>query len=484
MTRTHALFLAVLLCAPIALLIWQRRNPSGLDRPAQDAEAAERATRTYRWAVLAVMVWLAIGVAGRSLDLQHNIETAALLLVVTGGVLIAPSYPLAGPASYGLLSYTFGRDDTVTTTLMNLGGTSAIAALSVAATFVWWRRRGGPLLLPGGLLGWSVALFAGWIAVSVLTSMAAGRPLDPALTWRAARYAQAVGLFYVAAVSRPGLGDIRAMVLALSAALVVRQVFLTSYWLFEQNLAILTVVTVPMALTLAFCRPFSRLQIPLGLLSAYMAAMLLYVQNRGAVVGLAAACLGMWPLARRRWLGLLALLTLPMVVGYWAFEAGLLDRFRQIYADGRFLGSAAERLAIWKGGLEIAREHWLFGVGPGNFEFALRALTGGRLWMNAHNSYIELLVEEGAPALGLYLLIFLGAAVRLAGAARRFPNNWRRTVGAGLLGSFAAHLAAGTFLSNPSLVWTWTLIGVAASLSGAAGPGDVGLQTPQRPSGE
>ena len=81
--------------------------------------------------------------AVRALDLQHNLETATLLAIVIGCLLAAPSRPLAGPTGYALLSYTFGRDDTVTTTLMNLGGTSIVAALSVAAAVVWWRRHGG-----------------------------------------------------------------------------------------------------------------------------------------------------------------------------------------------------------------------------------------------------------------------------------------------------------------------------------------------------
>jgi O-antigen ligase len=209
--------------------------------------------------------------------------------------------------------------------------------------------------------------------------------------------------------------------------------------------------------------------------------MILYVQNRGAVVGLGAASLGMWPLARRRWLALAVVATVPAAVGYWALQTGLFERFRDIYSDGRFLGSAAERLEIWAGGLQIAPAHWLFGVGPDNFEFALQQATDGRLFINAHNSYVELLVEMGLPALILYLAVFLAGAIQLIRVAYRHAGNWRRTVAAGLLGSLTAHLAAGTFLSNPSLVWTWTLIGLTLPL---ALPERVGFDLGQHPARE
>jgi O-antigen ligase len=462
----HALALAALLALPLALLLGRRFDPH--------VPAAERAfeavvtglERWYPWLVVGVAVWLAFGIARESLALHHNVESAILLSIVLGCAAAARSCPLAGPTAFCVLNYTFGRDDTVTVTLTELGAPSLVAALSVGAMLVWRRQHARGRPLPGGSLVWSAALLAAWLAVAVGAAVFAGRPVDPDVTWRATRYSHAAALFLVAACCRPGLRDLRLMVLALSAALIVRQVFLTSYWLLEQNLAMLTVVTVPVALAIASCRPLSPLQIPLAVGAAYMSGLILFVQNRGAVVGLAAAAIGLWPLARRRWLGLLVLATVPMGAAYWAWDAGLLDRFYAVYDDGRFVGTAAQRLEIWRNGLEIAREHPIVGFGPGNFEFALRTFTSGRMGFGAHNSVVELLVEAGAPALVFYLAVFALGAGHLFQVARRFRGDWRRTAAAGVLGSIAAHLTAGMFLSNPSLVWTWILLGLAVSLSG------------------
>jgi O-antigen ligase len=474
LAELHALVHVALLFGALALLVRRALGRTSSLGAIARTGFVTGLSRAYPWIVAAVTVWILIHLLAASLGLRHTVESVILLFIVMGCLWVAPRYPIAGPTAYLLLSYTFSRDDTVTVRLMNLDMPSWIPVLSVAALLVWLARHRDAPRLPSGWLVWSVALFAAWLGVSVLAAMVAGRPLEPDLTWRAVRYIQAVALFFVVAVSRPGLRDLRAMVLALSAALVIRQVFLTSAWLFEQNLAMLTVVTVPIALALAFCRPLNWLQMALVPLSGYMAAMILFVQNRGAIVGLGAACLGLWPLARRRWLGLLVLVTVPAAVAWWAFDAGWLQRFHDIYAGGHFLGTARQRLEIWSNGLAIAQHHWWFGVGPGNFESAIGARTAGHLTISAHNSIVELLVEDGAPAVVFYLVVFLAAAVHLARVAHRFGHDSRRTAAAGLLGVLAAHLAAGTFLDNPSLVWTWILIGVAASLPlvPASGDGD------------
>ena len=116
----------------------------------------------------------------------------------------------------------------------------------------------------------------------------------------------------------------------------------------------LAAITTPLVLAASFCRPLSVLQIPLAAGAAYMTAMVVFVQNRGALLGLGASFLGLWTMARarRRWLVVLAVLSISAIV--WAARAGLLNRFLEIYADGRFLGTAAERLDIWSAGLQLA----------------------------------------------------------------------------------------------------------------------------------
>lgn len=69
------------------------------------------------------------------------------------------------------------------------------------------------------------------------------------------------------------------------------------------------------------------------------------------------------------------------------------------------------RLGVWRCSLAMSREHLLFGSGPDTFYFALRHYldaTGtvlGENFDNPHNEYLAILVNNGLPALLLYVLL-------------------------------------------------------------------------------
>ena len=376
-TQAHALFLAGLLFLPLAVRILQALLEGAKNSEnATSAFAAGPTPLAHRVAASAAFVLLVVVVTAwltRALDgaaLNANDHRTALIALVAAMTAVAASVvvPLAAPTAYVVLSYLFPREDAVTKALMEIGTLSWIPTLSMVVVIAQARRREWHRLVPRSALGSVVILFAAWLGVSVVVAVVAGRPLSPDLIWRTTRYVQAITLFLVVAFWRPTLAQVRVITLVLISALAARQAWLTRAWLLEQNLAMVWVVSVPLALAVAFSRPITVSSLLLVPLSLYSAAMIVVVQNRGAVVGLAAALITLVLLARSRRLYLLLSLIPIAAAGVWALQAGLFHRFQEIYAGGRFLGTAAERLEIWQGGLEVARRHWFFGVGPGNFD--------------------------------------------------------------------------------------------------------------------
>jgi O-antigen ligase len=217
-------------------------------------------------------------------------------------------------------------------------------------------------------------------------------------------------------------------------------------------------------LAVSFCRPITATSVLLVPLSLYAAAMVVMVQNRGAVLGLVASLVALFLSARSRGRWFLLSLIPTVAAAAWVLRAGLAGRFREIYANGQFLDTAAHRLEIWRGSLEIVRRHWLFGVGPGNFNDFLPRYTGGRVDGYAHNSVVEILGETGVIGLALYVGVFAAAGWMLARTVRS-SAGWERPVSIGLLGALAAHVVAGMFQSNPSLLWIYVLLGSAAGVS-------------------
>jgi putative inorganic carbon (hco3(-)) transporter len=91
--------------------------------------------------------------------------------------------------------------------------------------------------------------------------------------------------------------------------------------------------------------------------------------------------------------------------------------------------SASSRLPVWKGGLEAARAHPIFGLGldrlrttpPFKYEYA-----------HAHNQFIHLAAEMGIPALIAYLAILIGAGWMTIGAIRVKMPEWMILIMRGL----------------------------------------------------
>ncbi|HDR9023552.1 TPA: O-antigen ligase C-terminal domain-containing protein [Burkholderia vietnamiensis] len=145
---------------------------------------------------------------------------------------------------------------------------------------------------------------------------------------------------------------------------------------------------------------------------------------------------------RRAWLipVVLALAFVAVNVAVrWAnvhFHLGLAESAAERMRDA---GQIAPRLALWKYGLAMFREHPLLGVGWGEFpshQFALaRALGGVEIANNSHDIFIDLLAKSGLVGLGVLALALVAWFVR----AVRVPQSSTRVFGFALIGVLLMH---------------------------------------------
>ncbi|MBA9897887.1 PglL family O-oligosaccharyltransferase [Burkholderia cepacia] len=105
----------------------------------------------------------------------------------------------------------------------------------------------------------------------------------------------------------------------------------------------------------------------------------------------------------------------------------------------RDAGQIAPRLALWKYGLAMFREHPLLGVGWGEFpshQFALvRSLGGVEIANNSHDIFIDLLAKSGLVGLGVLVVALVTWFVR----ALRAPQSSMRVFGFALIGILLMH---------------------------------------------
>jgi probable O-glycosylation ligase (exosortase A-associated) len=180
---------------------------------------------------------------------------------------------------------------------------------------------------------------------------------------------------------------------------------------------------------------------------------ILLTHSRGAFLSLAAMTAVMVWRSRNRTAGL-ALVAAAALIGVWFVPAEYVERIRSI-ADYRQDGSAMGRLAAWQTAINMAKANPIFGVGFQTFQwhywrFASGAEHEGR--RVAHNAYLQVLAECGAPALGLYLFL-IGASLWSLWRVRKqaeqlYYSSWIINYAKMLEASMIAFVVGSTFLNR------------------------------------
>lgn len=128
------------------------------------------------------------------------------------------------------------------------------------------------------------------------------------------------------------------------------------------------------------------------------------------------------------------------------------------------------RLAIWKRGIAELVEHPLLGVGTGQYATVMGQQYGSRAWLVAHNSFLQVGVEMGIPALLLFCIILLRIR-RNSRPATRSPHVETRALAFGVHQSLIIYATCGLFLSQAYSPILWLLLCFSFRLHREAGKG-------------
>lgn len=226
------------------------------------------------------------------------------------------------------------------------------------------------------------------------------------------------------------------------------------------SLAFLLVLALPIAWHLglthrsAIIRWVNRLYIPLGTLATFLTG------SRGALIILAAALLivpaTMGRLSLRMKVAVLGVLAASVIAAAiyvppktWARLATTADEIQS--------GTFNERKVIWEAGLELFPQHPIGGVGAGGFPQAAKPLLGYKI--EAHNTFLSVLVEEGLVGFILFSLMFASLFFH----ARAVVPEERRFVLILLLTFFAGLMPRSWELQKPTwLIFALLLAPVSA----------------------
>jgi O-antigen ligase len=177
-----------------------------------------------------------------------------------------------------------------------------------------------------------------------------------------------------------------------------------------------------------------------------------------------------------RWKSLFAALAVVVVAGGIAVAQPRLMHAIRHHTAGGLNKASSGRYDLVANGIRIARTHPALGVGLGGFEHAYAKRTHHTPRQSAsHNTPVTVAAEQGA--IGLVIYLWLVGALLLAAYRRiNHPAYGRLALaaGLGLLAIFVHSLAYNDFFEDPT---TWGLIGLIA----LAAPLRVRARRPPRP---
>ncbi len=167
----------------------------------------------------------------------------------------------------------------------------------------------------------------------------------------------------------------------------------------------------------------------------------LLANSRGASLGIAAALLTFF-LFQRRKIVTGFILAVTMAVALSLAPQSYFDRLTTIvhYENDQ---SATSRLELWDIGMQLIKDHPVFGVGPDNF--MAYAFNG------PHDCYIQAAAEMGLPAAALYCLILISglvSCIRAMGVSSRLPDGTNLRTLAVLILCIIAHMIVQGFTTG------------------------------------
>lgn len=198
-------------------------------------------------------------------------------------------------------------------------------------------------------------------------------------------------------------------------------------------------LTIPLVLSLLFTSRDKKRKV-IYLITAILAFVsLLMTFSRGSILGLVIAIYSMilTLVPEYLMLGLLVAIT-----GTLFLPSSILARILSIFQ--RNDSSSHYRLAIYRASMELLKNHYIRGIGLGQFRRIYRLYSHkGATSFHAHNSYLMVFIELGLLGILSFLFMLLGWTKSILSAARKNTSSLRiiaLACFAGILGSLTQAL--------------------------------------------
>jgi probable O-glycosylation ligase (exosortase A-associated) len=243
---------------------------------------------------------------------------------------------------------------------------------------------------------------------------------------------------------------------------------------FEDNndYALLLNVAAPMAFYAARGEKNVWLRRACYTVSVMMMITVLFTLSRGGFLGLCFVLLGVALKSKYKITGIAAVSLIGVIVFVFLPDR-IIERVGTISTASETDQSARMRFDSWQVSMRMINDHPVFGIGPRNMtEVFNRYLDTGNVRV-AHNSFLQMAVDAGLPALAIFLGLILLSWARLRRARGilrdRAPGSPLIAYSHGLEIALAGYIVSANFLSRHDLELIYEIFALATSFSLIAG---------------
>jgi probable O-glycosylation ligase (exosortase A-associated) len=203
-------------------------------------------------------------------------------------------------------------------------------------------------------------------------------------------------------------------------------------------------------------------------LSGMMMVTVLFTLSRGGFLGLCVIALGLAAKSRYKVTGLLAVVLIGSIT-FALLPNRIAERVGSIRTASEMDQSAQMRFDSWWVSLQIIGDHPLLGVGPRNMLGLYSRYLQTENIRVAHNSFLQMAVDAGLPALLMFLGVIVLSCLRLRRARHvmktRAPDSRLIAYSHGLEIALFAYFVSGNFLSRHDLELIYEVFALATSFS-------------------
>jgi putative inorganic carbon (HCO3(-)) transporter len=239
----------------------------------------------------------------------------------------------------------------------------------------------------------------------------------------------------------------------------------------NNDYALLLVMAIPIAYYVARGEGSRWIRRACYALAVMMVITVIFTLSRGGYLGLGAVAFCLALKAKYKMSALLLVPLLGLVI-FATAPRQVSERVTAIRAteyDESTAQPTQQRLYSWDVSWRIINEHPIFGIGPRNLLHTYDRATETRVARVSHNSFLQMAVDAGLPALLMFVALIVLSYLRLRRSRRilraRAPDSPLIAYSHGLEVALVGYFVSGNFLSRHDLELLYNVIALATSFS-------------------